>query len=756
MLRLVINNTDVELYENAPVNLKFQFSDVEKINNPLASYSQSFRVPLTQNNVDIFGHLDQVTEVGGLDLRVRLSAQLLSDTYPIMDGFVQVKAVYLTKEIYPEVELVFFSSAIDFKTELEGLYLSDLNLSSYNHDLTVAEMQQAWINQRDYNYGIVDTGQNWTYETFGTADNPIKLPEFTLFFKAKTLLDKIFATAGLTYESTYLEGSDFDKQFVMFANGQTVVASNDAFKENARTTLSANQSIAIGATETVELRDDGNDCFDQGLNFSNSTHKYTVPANGLYNINVVFSVRFSAAAAPLNDNYTVRLVVDPASGSNYNLWEFDASEMFFNRQWRTTNNTVGALAGYNGPVVLYTGDQIYLEVENRSTTHALTVGGTNFFAGGGERTTLEVEAVSPLGGYEVDVTACAPKMLQFDYLTSLQKLYNLVFIPDELRPGHFHIETFADYMSAGDTKDWSSKVDYGKDVVIKPTTDLQAAQYKWTYSGGKDFVNKTVDESLGRVYGQYEVTDTGNEFATGLKEVKTKFAPYLMSLVPGTATPILRLITQDGKPVKDPAPRIAYYASLSSTFGTVNYMTETGAVGELTQIPTMSNYDTHSPGPGNKDLNYGIEQAMYPIVAQPSQTLYFRFWAQYVTELYSTEARILTCNMNLTETDLQSWSFNDKIYIKDTYYRILSISYDANAPGTAQVELIRKLDDIEVCADTPSGLLNNTNIVIFNDSTQSVPDYGSKACCELYGYEWRVDRETFDERCRTNTSQLEI
>ncbi len=101
MLRLVINNQDVELYENAPVNLKFQFSDVEKINNPLASYSQSFRVPLTQNNVDIFGHLDQVTEVGGLDLRVRLSAQLLSDPYPIMDGFVQVKAVYLTKEIYP-------------------------------------------------------------------------------------------------------------------------------------------------------------------------------------------------------------------------------------------------------------------------------------------------------------------------------------------------------------------------------------------------------------------------------------------------------------------------------------------------------------------------------------------------------------------------------------------------------------------------------------------------------------------------------
>ncbi len=159
MLRLVINNKDVELYENAPVNLKFQFSDVEKINNPLASYSQSFRVPLTQNNVDIFGHLDQVTEVGGLDLRVRLSAQLLSDTYPIMDGFVQVKAVYLTKEIYPEVELVFFSGAVDFKSELEGLYLSDLNLSSYDHDLTLTNVQLSWLGTGDYIYGIVDRAE---------------------------------------------------------------------------------------------------------------------------------------------------------------------------------------------------------------------------------------------------------------------------------------------------------------------------------------------------------------------------------------------------------------------------------------------------------------------------------------------------------------------------------------------------------------------------------------------------------------------
>lgn len=746
MLRLVINNKDVELYENAPVNLKFQFSDVEKINNPLASYSQSFRVPLTQNNVDIFGHLDQATEVGGLDLRVRLSAQLLSDTYPIMDGFVQVKAVYLTKEIYPEVELVFFSGAVDFKSELEGKFLSDLNLSSYDHDLTLTNVQLAWLGTGDYNYGIVDTGQNWTSETFGTEEYPLTLPSLTLFFRAKTLLDEIFDEAGLTYESTYLEGTDFGKQFVMFANGQTVVESNDDFNENARTTLASDQTISANSTAIVDLVDNGNDCYDQGSNWNPSTHKYTVGESGLYNVNLTYSVRTNGT--PGNRQFKVRVVVDPADGgANYNLVERTISNQGAAINQQLTTLTEG------GAVVLLQNDLIYVEVENDSTSSTLTVGGTNYFAGGGERTSLEVLAESSLGGYEVNVAASAPKMLQFDYLTSLQKLYNLVFIPDANKPGHFHIETFEDYMSGGETKDWSSKVDYGKDVVLKPTTDLQASQYRWTYASGKDFVTKAVEDSLDRIYGEYEVTDTGNEFATGDNVVQGKFAPYLMSLVPGTATPILRLITQDGKPVKDPAPRIAYYANLANAFGSVDILSETGTQSTITQMPTMSNYSAAEPSVGDNDLNYGMEPAMYPIVAQPANTLYFRFWATYVLELYSTEARVLSCNMNLTEADLQSWSFNDKIYIKDTYYRILSISYDANAPGTAQVELIRKLDDIEVCADTPTGLLANSTIVTFNNSST---DYGSEACCVLYGYDWRINRVTLDQRCHVNTQQLDI
>jgi hypothetical protein len=265
-------------------------------------------------------------------------------------------------------------------------------------------------------------------------------------------------------------------------------------------------------------------------------------------------------------------------------------------------------------------------------------------------------------------------------------------------------------------------------------------------------VTKAVEESLNRVYGEYEVTDTGNEFATGINEVKTKFAPYLMSLVPNTPTPILRLITQDGKAVKDPAPRIAYWAGFSSDFGGFTLKRENGTNTNISEFPTLSNYDQPIPDITDNDLNYGVEAPMYPIVVNPRDTLYVRFWGTYVLELYSTEARVLTCNMNLTEADLQSWSFNDKIYIKDTYYRILSISYDANAPGTAQVELIRKLDDITLCSDTPTGMFGQ--VIIFNNSVPGSLDHGNQTCCEFYGYDWRLYKQSL--RCMPKNEQLSI
>ena len=52
---------------------------------------------------------------------------------------------------------------------------------------------------------------------------------------------------------------------------------------------------------------------------------------------------------------------------------------------------------------------------------------------------------------------------------------------------------------------------------------------------------------------------------------------------------------------------------------------------------------------------------------------YLDYWSQYINEIYSEEARIMECNLNLTEDDILNFSFKNAVYIKNTLWRVLSV-----------------------------------------------------------------------------------
>jgi len=737
MLRLTISNSDVELYENAPVNLKLSYSDIEKINNPRGSFSQTFRVPLTNHNRTIFGNLDEPQEVGGLNLRQRLTASLHSDSTPILSGFVQVKAVYMTKEVFAEVELVFFSGALDLKTELGGAFISDLDLDTYAHDLTIANVQSSWGSTGlapEIRYGVIDKGNNWSdTNPVSTSSDGLALPELTPFIQAKVLVDKILAGAGFTYESTYLEGSDFEDVYLPAWNGSQQVLPKDVVDNNVRATLASDQTLGTSYTN-IAFVETQTGCKDPGGNYSSSVYEYTAPFTGLFTIRTTIS--WSVQNYPVTQAF-IRFRYGSTTSANIPLSNVSAENVTFN-----INNTL-----------LLSGDKVYVEVLKTGSGPATLKASQNFNEG--TRTSLQVIAETPLGDYEVGISENLPELKQIDFLTSLQKMYNLVFIPDPNKPNHLAIETFADYTASGDNKDWTNKVDYTKDVNIKPTTDIQSQVYEWSHKEGQDFISLEVQRSLDRVYGRQRIVDTGNDFATGTFKIQTNFAPFILSNIPGTANPIFRGLTADGSGIKKPLPMLAYWCGLSTSLGTIYLTDEDNNTTSSVNTPFFSNYSSDDPQLTDNDLNFGVELPLHSIAINPRDTLYIRFWAQYVTELYSSEARTIALHVRLNEADLADLKFNDNIYINGAFYRLLSLSYDANEPTVAKCELILKLDDIAICGDTPTSLLESINVILFNGSSAGIPDYGNQACCELYGYRWALDR-TSGSRCRPNNDQLEI
>ncbi len=278
--------------------------------------------------------------------------------------------------------------------------------------------------------------------------------------------------------------------------------------------------------------------------------------------------------------------------------------------------------------------------------------------------------------------------------------------------------------------------------------------YEWSHKEGKDFISLEVQKSLDRVYGRQRIVESDNDFATGELLIKTGFAPYILSLIPGTNMPIFRGLTADGSVIQDAVPMLAYYCGTTLSYGTITYLTESGGSTTQNTNPFFSNYSSVDPQLTDNDLNFGVERPLYSIAVNPRDTLYIRFWAQYVTELYSSTARILTCSVRLNEADIADLQFNDQVYINDSFYRILSVSFDANEPSVAKAQLIKKLDDLAICADTPTSLRTGANEILFNNTTIVDPDYGSQVCCELYGYRWALNKDTGD-RCRPNNAQLE-
>lgn len=357
-----------------------------------------------------------------------------------------------------------------------------------------------------------------------------------------------------------------------------------------------------------------------------------------------------------------------------------------------------------------------------------------------------------MSGQQVDVAENMPDMKKIDFIAGLQKMFNLVFIPDRNNSKHLYIEPLGDYYASGQKKDWTNKIDLSKDISIVPTTDLQSRVYDWTHSNGKDLVNDLVFKNADRVYGRYRVEDPDNDFASGTKEIKTPFSPHVVSYIPQTDFAVHRMLidtTNEDKTIKDPLPRLAFWNG--ATPGTVYYYNDTNT-STITALnyPMFSQFSASYPSVEHEDLSFGVERPFHRVQANPLNTLYYQYWRPWVNELYSSDARKMTAFFKLTRTELATFEFSDKIYIKDTYWRVLSVAYDATSDGVVQVTLLKILGDIRDCYYIPVSA-DKFGQISFTNPLGGTVTSASRACCERYGYVF--DDSGLTSRCFQNLPQ---
>jgi len=411
MLRLTIGGNEIELYENEPVNLSYQFSNLQEINASSSNFSQTFRIPLTKKNQDYFGPVNEFGLIPDWDPKTKVDAELSYNTIPVMRGFVQVKAVYVQKGKYADVELVFFGETANLSRDIGDGMLTDLDLSAYDHTLNATNIEASWagtLSSGVIRYGLPDKGQNWTSDNLWSSTDPLEHGDFTPYFQASKLLEEILEGAGYEMDSNFF-GRQSELYLLMNRGNRTPIGTQTPQTATMLVGYQTDQSGLFGGTfSNFPTLSESSPFYDTGNNFTGVS--YTPPFRAYYTFRINIYGRLSHSSHSIS----IRLA------KQFSTSIFDAiTDMPAAIFDDVTHNFT------TPPILLDTADFVNLQYKNDTSSHTLAVDGDGTISP--ESTWWEiVEITAPTSGQTVDTAANMPDMKQIDFVSGLQKMFNLI------------------------------------------------------------------------------------------------------------------------------------------------------------------------------------------------------------------------------------------------------------------------------------------------------------------------------------------
>ncbi len=753
----------LDLAESQPLTANYQFKDIQDFKSTKGDHTFNFRVPSTYNNNLFFNQYFEVTQHGNFNPKLKVEATILKDSIAVLEGYLQLTNVIALNDNEFSYECVVFSSVATIGQVLDGKYLKEFDWSDYLHTMTLSNVVDSFDQDLlggDIVYSLYDYG---TSPMYGGAldgssfeeDNAINVRTLRPQIRLKTLLTEIFNQSGFTFASTFLDTKD-DIYVDINAGSGGVNAVNWNYYEVQASGDDDQQINATNGWHTI-INSSTTDTFgtnEAGL-YNTATGIYTKPTSPFDMVlcDVGITIKGSASPdtttnAPLTGSSMQLHLIDPdgniaESGGvttlTWSMQDFNGTGYYHEQTLYFPSTTFPTMTSGDWKFVLEITNS-----DDASVTIDFTWGMTKF---------RPLQGISALTNTAIDFQADMvfdldrnfPNIKALDLLTSVAKKFNLVIIPDETSPTHLFIEPYSDWIEGGNIVDWTEKLDVSKDIQYKPTADLQAKSLVFTDDESADNMNTIFNQTAGRIYGSRLIDNTSNDFGKDKEEIKTIFKPVITTYIPYTGIRSCVCYTGEGEDIIiEPAMRISFYSgqiasdvNLEKLWFTDGLPTTTPV--ELSTFPLLQNYELAVVVPETECLTFageGTGQLGYPTSLNGAYTTY---WSAFLDETYSSEARIMTGTFFLSALDIMTMNFNDKIFVKNEYFRINKISsYPLVGSGTCKVELVKvsKTNAVfnDVICNVEPTYISYSGFVVFVNTETGALELPSQDCCEGYGY----------------------
>lgn len=677
---IFIEGQKLDISEGLSNLITYQLDDIKDIGSRNTSFSKTIVLPGTANNNDKFGHIFDVSIMNQYDSTQgnygynfnpskQAACLIFQNHIQIFKGILRVLKIVIVNGV-PEYECAVFGELSGLVNSIANRKLEDLDFSAYDHVLSIANVTGSWdnVSGTGYYYPLAD------YGNVSTNKIDYQLSAFRPALAVKEYIDKIFSTAGYTYESAIMETQRFkllrvpnnQKTFQQLSNIQLDINTNVPYLAISNIGPSAPQSIVFDNLNTLG-------------SFSNNVAQTEFTYGGADTIQTTFNIEFQVTV--IGQFYTFKFKLLKNGSPIYDfgdVYRTSATSVTFTKD-------VADLAVSVAPGDIF---EIEMDVNTGGGLGPYSV--SLLEAVWNIRTANDVYIDINLGD-DIVISETIPRnILQRDFLSSVLKLFNLYVYEDKLKDKFLYITPYVDFYNVSGVVDWTYKMDRSKAIEITPMSELNNRFYDFKFKSDSDYYNEIYAKRYGQNYGDYlfdsEFFFSGDKGTIDLIFSGTPLVGY------AGADKIVSTYLKQTNGVEDTTATNIRILQTKKITGVGSWSIKDGVttLWTGTDYGYAGHYD--DPDAPANDIHFGVPRELFFILATGAVnvTQFNVYWSSYMAEITDKDSKLLTAYFKLTNADIYNLDFGKFIYLDGSHFRLNKIiDWNANEPDVCKCELLK-------------------------------------------------------------------
>jgi hypothetical protein len=628
---LFVEGVQVELFNDEQISVNSSVQNISDISKVFTDFSQSFTVPASPHNNNIFQYFYESDLEQTIDQNLRRNAFIEIDLTFFRRGKIQLEKSNVKNGQVDSYTVTFYGDVLALKDKFGEDKLNNLDLSSLEFLFNGTEIYDRITDlatDYDVRYPLIASTRLWTYyhgaEDITQNAHAIQYDELFPAIKISKLFEAIENDYGVTFQGTFLSDPRFTQAFLWGKN------TNEYTWISEQTNIDIDQIVATVVDPSLP-------------NPANYVNIYTSEINPQYLIGVQNHV-ITFDVFDISTSGTIYL--DVFQDGNY----FQTIEIFSTGVWG--NISIQNTAGLNTVLTFKLRATAAMNVDMYIIYQIIGNNGISNYA--------QMSTVTTALSGNVNLNNVIPDMKVADFFAGVLKEFNMTCVGIE-----------ADVYEVLPLDDWYSQgaiVDVTKYTNTDEISVERMKLYKkisFKYQDSESFVNKDYFKKTNQKYGDldYQFNYDGSDYV-----IESPFENLLFQRsVSGSVYAILGYALNENLQPYTPKPCLLYLYGESDSLphdirfydGSTNQNIDTYAL--FGQDLTYQNT--------KYSLNFGADNS---IIHNETiqQGLYQTYYAPYLNNLFDLKQRLVTVKTILPISFLTNLRLNDRLIIRDKRYII--------------------------------------------------------------------------------------